>query len=71
MYVHGSPPWQPVRLEQFVITVAEAVDILCNTYQDLFLVARGLEVDQEELAEAMEAVEPDTAEEVAMKLLKR
>jgi hypothetical protein len=54
-----------------VISVAEAVDILCTTYQDLVLVARGLEVDQDELAEALEGVEPDSAEAVAMNLLKR
>ena len=71
MYVHGSPPWQPIRLEQLVIALEEAVDILCNTYQDLVLVARGLEVDQDELAEAMMGVEPDSAEAVAMNLLKR
>jgi len=54
-----------------VISVKDAVEILVNSYQDLSLVARGLEVDQDELAEAEAEVEPDTAEAVVMKLLKR
>ena len=54
-----------------MISVDEAVDILCATYGDLVLAARGLEVDQDDLALALDEVEKDTAREIALNLLKR
>jgi NACalpha-BTF3-like transcription factor len=47
----------------------DALDELTSTYKDLDLVARGLQVDGQEVADALEDAEPDSAEAVALKIL--
>lgn len=47
----------------------EAVKMLVLCQGDLALAARGIEVDQDELAETILAVDPDTAEAVVMRYL--
>jgi len=46
-----------------------AVELLTTTRQSLELVARGLAVDAEEVADALADAEPDTAEYVALSVL--
>lgn len=46
-----------------------AVELLITTRQSLELVARGLAVDAEEVADALADAEPDTAEYVALSVL--
>lgn len=46
-----------------------AVELLITTRQSLELVARGLAVDAEEVADALADAEPDTAEYVALTVL--
>jgi len=63
--LHGASAWQSVWLEQLV-KVADAVKTLIAVEGDLVLAARGLEVDQKELAAAMAqppAPPPPPAEE--------
>ncbi len=70
MRVYGSPSWQSVRLEQLVSNQLDAVvELLTTTRQSLELVARGLAVDAEEVADALANAEPDTAEYVALSVL--
>lgn len=47
----------------------DALDELTSTYKDLDLVARGLQVDGQEVADALADAEPDSAEAVALKFL--
>jgi len=49
--------------------VADAVEVLANTYQSLDVVARGLEVQASEVATALAKAKPDTAEYVALTVL--
>ena len=51
------------------MTVDEAIAIIVETYGDIDLVARGLIVDAAQVAEA--TAEPDTAQAVALALLKK
>jgi hypothetical protein len=46
-----------------------ALAALTSTYQDLHLIARGLKVDAEEVAEELAKATPDTAEFVALEVL--
>ena len=48
-----------------------ALAVLTSTYQDLHLVARGLKVDAEEVAEELSKATPDTAEFVALEVLSK
>jgi hypothetical protein len=49
--------------------VSDAIEAIVTSYGDINLVARGLEVDAGELAEA--TAEPDTAEAIALALLRK
>jgi hypothetical protein len=49
--------------------VADAIEAIVTSYGDINLVARGLVVDADELAKA--TAKPDTAEAVALALLKK
>ena len=49
--------------------VSDAIETIVTSYGDINLVARGLEVDAGELAKA--TAEPDTAEAVALALLRK
>ena len=49
--------------------VSDAIETIVTSYGDINLVARGLEVDAGELAKAK--AEPDTAEAIALALLKK
>lgn len=49
--------------------VAQAIEAIVTSYGDIDLVARGLVVDAAELAKAK--AEPDTAEAIALALLKK
>ena len=51
------------------MTVDEAIEVIVETYGDINLVARTLIVDASEVAQA--TAEPDTAEAVALALLKK
>ena len=51
------------------MTVNDAIDAIVTSYGDLNLVARGLVVDADELAKA--TAKPDTAEAIALALLKK
>ena len=51
------------------MTVDEAIAVIVETYGDINLVARILIVDASEVAQA--TAEPDTAEAVALALLKK
>jgi hypothetical protein len=51
------------------MTVSDAIEAIVTSYGDLDLVARGLVVDVGELAKA--TAKPDTAEAVALALLKK
>lgn len=51
------------------MTLTEAIETIVTSYGDINLVARGLEVDAGELAKA--TAEPDTAEAVALALLRK
>ena len=51
------------------MTVNDAIDAIVTSYGDLDLVARGLVVDADELAKA--TAKPDTAEAIALTLLKK
>jgi hypothetical protein len=50
-------------------TLEEAVDILVSTDKDLDLVARFLSVDAHEVHAALEGVDEDSADGVALRLL--
>lgn len=47
----------------------DALDELTSTYKDLDLVARGLQVNAEEVADALANADPDSAEAVALRVL--
>ena len=47
----------------------DALDELTSTYKDLDLVARGLQVNAEEIADALADADPDSAEAVALRVL--
>lgn len=47
----------------------DALDELTSTYKDLDLVARGLQVNAEEVADALADADPDSAEAVALRVL--
>lgn len=49
--------------------VSDAIETIVTSYGDINLVARGLDVDAGELAKA--TAEPDTAEAVALALLRK
>lgn len=51
------------------MTVNDAIDAIVTRYGDIDLVARGLVVDAGELAKA--TAKPDTAEAIALALLKK
>ncbi|CAB5207013.1 hypothetical protein UFOVP183_13 [uncultured Caudovirales phage] len=51
------------------MTVDEAIAVIVETYGDINLVARTLIVDASEVAKA--TAEPDTAEAIALELLKK
>lgn len=51
------------------MNVLDAIKVIVTSYGDIELVARGLVVDADELAKAKAA--PDTAEAVALALLKK
>ena len=52
-----------------MMKVSEAITAIVQTYGDIKLVARSLPVDASEVAKA--TAEPDTAEAVALELLKK
>lgn len=52
-----------------MMTVEEAIGAIIETYGDIDLVARSLNVDAAEVAQA--TAEPDTAEAVALALLQK
>jgi hypothetical protein len=49
--------------------VSDAIEVIVTSYGDINLVARGLVVDASELAKA--TAKPDTAEAIALALLKK
>jgi len=49
--------------------VADAVEVLANTYQSLDAVAQGLEVKANEVATALAKAKPDTVEFVCLTVL--
>lgn len=49
--------------------VADAVEVLANTYQSLDAVAQGLEVKASEVATALAKAKPDTVEFVCLSVL--
>ncbi|CAB4132546.1 hypothetical protein UFOVP259_49 [uncultured Caudovirales phage] len=51
--------------------VADAVEVLANTYQSLDAVAQGLEVKASEVATALAKAKPDTVEFVCLTVLSR
>jgi len=51
--------------------VADAVEVLANTYQSLDAVAQGLEVKANEVAIALSKAKPDTTEFVCLTVLAR
>lgn len=51
--------------------VADAVQVLANTYQSLDMVAQGLEVKASEVATALAKAKPDTVEFVCLTVLAR
>jgi hypothetical protein len=44
----------------------QAVEVLTSTFQSLELIARALQVDAQEVADALQTVTPDTAEQIAL-----
>lgn len=52
-----------------MMTLEEAITTIVEAYGDIELIARSLAVDASEVAKA--TAEPDTAEAVALKLLKK
>jgi len=68
MCIYHPSSGQPIWLVKHM-TVDEAITIIVETYGDIDLVARGLVVDAAEVAEA--TAEPDTAQAVALALLKK
>lgn len=53
------------------MNVHDAVEMLAQVQGDLALAVRGIEVDQDELADAMDEYPSDSAEAVVMRLLVR
>ena len=51
------------------MSLKDAIEAIVSTHGDPLRVARGCPVDAEEVAEALAAVQPDTAEEYALKML--
>lgn len=51
------------------MSLKDAIEAIVSTYGDPLRVARGCPVDAKEVAEALAAVQPDTAEEYALKML--
>jgi hypothetical protein len=51
------------------MTLTDAIEAIVTSYGDIDLVARGMVVDADELAEA--TAEPDTAEAIALALLRK
>jgi hypothetical protein len=49
--------------------IADAVEVLANTYQSLDMVAQGLEVKASEVAAAFAKAKPDTFEFVCLTIL--
>jgi len=49
--------------------LTDAIEVIVTSYGDIEVVARGLAVDADELAKA--TAEPDTAEAIALALLKK
>jgi hypothetical protein len=49
--------------------LSDAIEVIVTSYGDIEVVARGLAIDADELAKA--TAEPDTAEAVALALLKK
>jgi hypothetical protein len=48
------------------MSLQDAIDVLVSTYDSLDVVARGLEVDAKEVADALAKATPDTAEFVVL-----
>jgi len=69
MHIHCSSARQPVRLVEQLMKVSDAIEAIVTSYGDIELVARGLVVDADELAKA--TAKPDTAEAIALALLKK
>jgi hypothetical protein len=69
MYIHYSSTGQPVRLVEQLMKVSDAIDAIVTSYGDIDLVARGMVVDAGELAKA--TAKPDTAEAIALALLRK
>jgi len=69
MYVYYSSTRQPVRLVEQLMKVTDAIETIVTSYGDIDLVARGMVVDAGELAKA--TAKPDTAEAIALALLKK
>ena len=52
-------------------TLESAVDVLVSTYQSLDVIARGLVVDPQEVADALAIAELDSPEMVALEILQK
>ena len=69
MHIHCSSARQPVRLVEQLMKISDAIEAIVTSYGDIELVARGMVVDADELAKA--TAKPDTAEAIALALLKK
>jgi len=69
MHIYHSSTGQPVRLVEQLMKVTDAIEMIVTSYGDIEVVARGLVVDTAELAKA--TAKPDTAEAIALALLKK
>lgn len=52
-------------------TLESAVDLLVSTYQDLDVIARGLVVDPQEIADALAIADSDSAEAIVLRMLQK
>ena len=69
MHVYYSSTGQPVRLVEQHMKLTDAIQEIVTSYGDIEVVARSLVVDAGELAKA--TAQPDTAEAIALALLKK
>lgn len=51
------------------MSLKQAIKTLTSTYQSLDVVARSLEIDAKEVADALASATPDTADYVALEVL--
>lgn len=49
--------------------IADAIEVLANTYQSLDMIAQGLEVKASDVATALAKAKPDTVEFVCLSVL--